>query len=208
MCPVPTIPKGEIVSVAAEVELAYRQHEVGTELVEDDEIDLEPNAVPPHKALSTRRIRRRIMRRRLRGVRPSDDPVAVKTTPWHRHKKRQKPIHPRYTRTKLVLVPSDEGLVLDIRRKAPKPAPDEREICRIRAERKAAALELEFDGEVVLGRHHLDPDFLLEQAIAANVRAVPAQEEEPVEALADMVVVNDLPIGGPGWSVERHLVAF
>jgi len=95
---------------------------------QDDYVILMGDGPPSRrKVTSPRAERRRLMRRRLRGVRPGGDPVAAKTTPWWRHSKRETPVHPRYCRTKLVLVPDESGkLVTDVARAYPKPAPNRR----------------------------------------------------------------------------------
>jgi len=94
---------------------------------QDDYVILMGDGPPSRrKVTSPRAERRRLMRRRLRGVRPGD-PIAVKTTPWYRRNKRETPVHPRYCRTRLVLVPDESGkLVTDVARACPKPAPNRR----------------------------------------------------------------------------------
>jgi hypothetical protein len=172
--------------------LADARHEVEEYLEARDGGEIRLRLVGPQdEVLSTRRQRRVIQRRRLRGIRPADE-VECKTTPWYRRPKKASAKHPRYKRTQLVLAHEPDGsLVVDVRRECPKPAPNRRRAAtpvidtdmQIDEPVESATTEITESGDL------LESDVVLEQTNGHNsptaIIVVPQERESRVEPDGD-----------------------
>jgi hypothetical protein len=80
----------------------------------------------PVSSLNVRGVRRRTMRLRNRGNRPTD-PNDAKTSPWFKPSPKEAPKHRRYRRTVIFVSHTGDGkLVMDVHRAVPKPVPNRR----------------------------------------------------------------------------------
>jgi hypothetical protein len=152
------------------------------------EVYLDERAVASEHAedssVASRGTRRRIMRLRIRGIRP-DDPIELKTTRWFMNRTKETPKHPRYKRTMLVLAPGLDGKrVTDVHRACPKPAPNQRK---------------SFTPEIEPDRRAVDPDVTLVDTATTEV-VTSAQdseiviEESPVDNASMAIVVIPEPV--------------
>lgn len=191
----------------------------------EDEGVAEGDEPPPlNEVVSARATRRRIKRRKIRGVRPVD-PIEAKTTSWYRSSQREAPSHPRYRRTRLVLAPDENGhLVTDVARACPKPSRDERLDLITRSDDRAINQELATDEEPMLAAATTDEkvevgsfvDIVLEKSridhsTIVRVFVSYAEEHDPDEAtfggIAEEFII-ELPFGfhveDGGGALSRH----